>query len=395
MGQVVRGTDAFGLIFDNLLGLDLPTMRGLTNLYALLYERLIISDSWTLTNAAFQAMLKQRDGVELLRAGVVVPVRRDKFESFGEFLTSARTAEKPMHGLCATDDFAAFLDQEVPVPLTFALKEVGAAYTAMAERVLAEDVLLRFGVSAVSAATVARLLQEAKANSVDWKTNTWVRDCVCPQLSEEDALLVMEIARAPYALNIPANVLHSGIAGPDGFRGDQILAALKGGQRTLGAVGAAPAGAMIEAAFRARMGSALINWLLSSQVLQELTASDLGYARGTSTRQEYLTALTVFLAAPQQSAWDVLVRKLEAYLHTAALEVFNAWRRSDRLKTDPPDGEIVVEGATMIRILRPDRPVELSGVVEAVVPGTVLEVEPVQVIGRTVSIPVREEQEAR
>ncbi len=393
MEQLARGTDAFGLIFDNLLGFDLLTLRRLTNLYALLYERLLTSDSWLVTNVALQALLQERDGVELLRGGIVAPVRRDKFGSFAAFLTDARASARPMHGLCASDDFAALLDREVRDPLTFSLREVGAAYVAMAERVLDEAVLVSLGVAETSAAIVAHLLREAKAAGVDWKTNTWIKDRVCPQLPEGDAALVMEAARAPYGLNLPANVLHSGIAGPEGFRGDLILAALKGETRMLAGVGATQADAVVDAAFQARVGDALVNWLLSSSVLEELTAEDLARARSTSNRDEYLTGLTVFLSSPDQINWDHLVTALERYLRAAAQEVFDAWRRSGRLHTDPPDGQIIVEGATTIRIVRPDRPVELSGVRGATTVGTTLEVEPVQVIGRTLAVPLAPREE--
>ncbi len=386
MAQLVSGVDAFGLIFDNLLGFDERTMRRLTALYALLYARLLISDSWTMTNRSFQAMLLQWDGVELLRGGIVVPVRRDTVGSFADFLVQVRA--KQMHGLCAIDDFAAFLDRESRTVFTFSMKNIGAAYTAMAERVLAEEVLTRFGVSEASAAAVARLLGEAKAAGVDWRTNTWVKDLVCPQLPPVDAELVMEIARAPYSLNLPTNVLHSGIAGPEGFRGDKILAALRGETRTVASVGVAQAATAIEAAFHARVGDALVNWLLSNAVLEEMTAEDLARARGTSHRSDYLAALTQFLAVPNQTTWDFLVKILAQYLRAAAEEVFGAWRRSGRIQVDPPDGQIVVEGATTIRIVRPDRPVELSGISSDEKPAeTTLEVEPVQVVGKTLIVP--------
>lgn len=396
MENIAHGTDAFGLIFDDLLRFDLRTTRRLTNLYALLYRSLMISDSWAFSNPAFQAMLTDRDGIELLRGGVIVPVRRDKFGSFAEFLTAQRAAPKPIAGLCATPEFAELLDRESPRVITFPLAKIGAAYTAMAERVLSEEILVRLGVSEASAATVAQMLVKAKKENVDWRNNTWIYKVVLPQLSEGDRDRVMEVARAPYALNLPTNILRSGIVGPDGFRGDQILAALQGQQRTVASVGAVPAGHVVDLAFHAGVGDALVNWLLSNEVLEELTAEDLALARSTSNRLLYLAELTAFLASPDQATWQGLVVALEKYLQVAAQEIFDAWRRTGRMQVDPVDGQIVVEGSTVIRIVRPDRPVELSGVAaQGVEPQeTRLEVQPMQVIGRTLVVPAGSGEEA-
>lgn len=355
------------------------------NLYALLYETLIVNDSWLLTNAALQEILSARDGVELLRSRVIIPARRDTAATFAEVHAQARA--KNMYGLTATDAFTGFLDVAVPAPIIFSMKEVAAAYVAMSGRVLERDVLIRLGVPEADAEKAVRIIADAVAKGVPTTTNTFVKDVICPQLDAAAAGLVMEAARAPYALNLPANVLKSGIVGPEGFRGDAILAVLRGGVREVGTLGVVPGSSLADGAFRATVGDALVNWLLGPEVLERLTAEELAAARGSSHRGVYLAALQIFLGAPSQVAWDALAGSLGKYLRTAADDVFRMWMRAGKIGVGPMEGELVVEGAQTIRIRTPGTPVELSGIAGAT-PDAVLEVEPVKVLGKTLAVPV-------
>ena len=62
---------AYGLIFDNLLALSAQETRRLINLYALLYQGLVVSDSWMLTNQGLQDVLSSPDGSLLISEGII------------------------------------------------------------------------------------------------------------------------------------------------------------------------------------------------------------------------------------------------------------------------------------------------------------------------------------
>lgn len=377
------GRDAFGLVFDNLLQHDARQTRKDLMLYALLNGAVLCPDSWFMTNGALQSVLMAPDGVTLLR-DVLVPVRRDSVDSF-KLLHEQVTAKK-MFGLCATDEFVGFLDREAVRIAPFALSEVGASYKRMSRACLAPETLIALGVSEASAITVDRLVQEAGDRA---DTNTFVKDDVCPHLAEADRELTMQIARAPYGLNLPT-LLGSGIAGPLDYRGHEILAALKQKERTTATLNVTGAGRSLGEAFHASLGDAAVNWLFSDGVLEQMTAEDLVSARATSDRSIYLDRLADFLAKPEASNWSALVAAMTAYLQKAANEVMDRWLKSGRFGNEPGEGQITIEGANTLKIITPSKPVELSGVASATVERT-LSVSSMQVVGRTLSVPVREE----
>lgn len=393
----LQNVSAMGLIYDNLdsqgnhlqaEGKDFETTKGLTALYALLYDDIAISDSWLLTNAPFQRMLSTRDGIELITQGIITPLRRDTAQSYADFF--AQCQAKKMHGLSATPEYVAALDAE-PVrnrTRTFELKQVVANYTAMSQQVLSPSVLLSFGISEQANEIIQKRIQQAKDSDEQWHTNTFVKDVLCPLISEHEAALLMELARAPYSLNLPS-VLGIGVIGRDDFRGDQILAALSSNPKNVGSIDIKKS--VAEAAYNNSIDNPLIKWLLSDEILQDLTAEELVICRSPEERNTYLDKLQRFLALSSKEAWDELVTELTVYLRKAAEDLFRYRAQKNKHITEPTEGVIVVEGSTSIRLQRPGKPVDLTGVsLPSKAPNDLIvtvQEAALSVIGKTVTLP--------
>lgn len=365
---------AYGLIFDNLLDLTLVELTRLFNLYALLYEGIVCSDSWIVTNGALQQILSRQTGHLLVQNGVIVFARRNSVTSFADFLELARG--RKMHGLTASDQFVASLDAMRPGIIEFSLEQVGAAYRRFASQVLEPEFLHRLGVSEPAAEQVQWIIRTEAQMGVDVHTNTFIKDVVCPQLREKaDADLVMEAARAPYGLNLP-NVLGTGMVGPRGFRGDMVLAALRGQARSVGAVDIGSSDAIWATTF----SDPMVSWLVNEQ-LGDLTPEELILARSGSRRQDYLTALGHYMTLPGPQHWQELTIKLEAYLREAGTAVFKQ-RSAQGATADPTVGEVECSGEAASVRLVPNSgtdPVRLN-LLEAGTGG-------VQVVGRTYEVP--------
>jgi len=349
-------------------------LRRELNLYALLYESLLVSDSWLMTNAALQHILLGAGGEELLASGVLRPVRRDTEDSMASFFAGqmARPADQRMHGLCATDHFAAFVDQHSEDPdLTFSMDAVRSGYGEMSRRVLSPEVMTSFGVSDAGAELVDHMCREAGEGA---NTNTFVKDVVCPELLVVDAEYVMELARAPYSLNLPS-VLGTGIIGPEGFRGDQIMAALRGEDVQSG--GSVSIGD--EGDFRAVITDPQVAWLFGD-VLETLTVEEILAARSAFGRRTYLHSLQNYLASPSKLVWTNLSILLESFLREAAQKIFERRVRQGFITEDPADEWVDIEAGDAVRIALPRDPVAMS----ALAPG-----EKVQVVGRTYQVPTQ------
>lgn len=372
----------FGLIFDNLLGFSTQELRRLINLYALLYDRMLVSDSWTLTNAALKENLESRSGVELLRSGIIVPVRRDTMDSFAAFLVNAR--EKKMHGLIATDKYAALLDREARSE-KFVMKVVADSYRQMSEAVLREETLVSLGISEESAALVRHLITEARVRGEATDTNSFLKDSVEPRLAQNERPRFWEIARAPYSLNLPA-VLGSGIIGPKDFRGDQILAALYGGRKRSNIIVEAAGTSVSTGTLVYVETDPLACWILSEEVLKSITPEELAAARDTENRLEYLVALDAEVSGHTVETWNAYIAAFQKYFRTAGETVFRMRVHSDALETEPgEDASVEVESDGAIHIKPPSEHVLITAMPEE--KKIITADHHIQVIGREVSIP--------
>lgn len=388
---------AMGLIYDNLdgkgnhlqaVGKDFEETKRLTALYALLYDNVAVSDSWLLTNAPLQRMLSTRDGIELVKQGIITPLRRDSAASYAELF--AQVQANKMHSLSATPEYVATLDTD-PVlekTRTFDLKQVAANYAAMSKEVLSPAVLASFGISEPSNELIQKRIQQAKDNGEKWNTNTFVKDFLCPLLGENEAALLMELARAPYNLNLPS-VLGMGVIGRDDFRGDQIMAALSGNTKNVGSIDIKKS--VAGAAYSNSIDNPLIKWLLSDEILQDLTAEELVVCRSPEERKTYLAKLQGFLSLSSKQGWDELIAELTLYLGKAAEDLFKYRAQKNKDITEPTDGAILVEGSTSIRLQRPGKPVELTGISlpsksvdDLIVP---VRETALSIIGKTVTLP--------
>lgn len=322
---------AYGLIFDNLLGLSAQEIRRLVNLYALLYQGLVVSDSWMLTNQGLQEVLSTADGHLLIREGIITTARRTSTSSLTDFL--AQATKKRMHGVVATPEFTQRIDAIGAQDLSFDLAEVGPAYQAMAAQVLKPEFLISFGMSEEGIRMAEREYGNGRQAGVDVNTNTFVKDTVCPLLSQNDAELLMEAVRAPYSLNLP-NVLGTGIVGPQGFRGDRILAALRGQTVPVGNVDLGEVGT-----WSTTLRDPMVGWLLNEE-LSHLTVEELVIVRSTSRRDDYLRALNMFMQVPTDGNWRTLEARLDGYLRKAGHDVFQSRQR----KIDPLGSEVALTG---------------------------------------------------
>jgi hypothetical protein len=383
-----KNVSAMGLIYDNLLNYDVEQTKRLTALYALIYDSIAISDSWLLTNPSVQAMLSTRDGVELVTQGIIKPLRRNSVGSYDEF--HAQAASKKMHGLCATPGYIALLDSPAVAGHTdtFNFKQVAANYTSMSQEVLEPTVLAGFGISDEANAKIQARIRLAKTNGEMWNTNSFVKDVLCPLVEEKEAVLLMELARAPYNLNLPS-VLGLGVVGPDDFSGDKVLAALGGNTTKVGSVDIKKS--VAEAAFSNSISNPLITWLLSDGILQSLTSEELVICRSPEERRTYLEKLQIYLTSSSKEAWDQLILDLTKYLTKAAEDLFRYRAHKNNEIIEPAEGLITVEGSNSIRLHRPGKPVALTGVTFPTKSpeDLVLRVEDavLSVIGRTINIP--------
>lgn len=360
------GTDGFALIFDNLLGYEPVELKRLLNLYALLYDRLLVSDSWIMTNGSLQTALQEHTGVELLRGGVVVPVRRDTVQSWRDFFEQCQ--KKNMHGLCATDPYVSFLDSVVPQPQTFSMTTVAASYGFMTGRVLEPDILMSIGISEQSALLVQKILKEGKDAGKDTNNNTFLKEQIQPQLPTHEQELFWLAARSPYQLNLP-QVLGSGIVGPKGFQGDKILAALKAHTRGVGEVQILPVNeAPLASAESGVMSSTITNplicWLFSPAVLEKITPEELAAARSTSEREVYIRALDAEVQQHNPNHWAAYFSAFEKYFTDAATIVFQMWVATGKLGMDPMPGAVLVTSDGAIHIQPPEGHVLMTGVAE-------------------------------
>lgn len=384
-----REVAAMGLVYDNLLGHNVDRTKRDTALYGILYGELIVSDSWMMSNEALQKMISARDGLELIQHEIVRPVRRSIAATFAEVYNQIKAAN--MYGLCAKPDYLAMLDTPAVTDKTrtYEFPAVRENYIRLSEQVLRPDVLASFGISAASNDLIQKGIQQAKDAGRKWHTNSFVKDYLCPLLSEADADLLMELSRAPYSLNLPS-VLDIGIVGPDNFKGDRVLAALKANTKTVGSIDVREQ--VAGAAFRQNIDNPLVRWLLDDETLTGMSAEELVICRSPAERQTYLEKLQIFLNLPNKEAWDALMTELNLYLSKAAEDLFRHRKRSNRLVLEEEEGGVVVEGANSIRLTRPGDTVVLTGV-----PGggggkandTVKNAQntAVRIIGKTFSLP--------
>jgi hypothetical protein len=387
MQRLATGQEAYGLILDDLLGYDTRTLKILVHLYGLLYESIMSNDSWLMTNKALQALLRDPGGSQLLTNNIIVPLRRDTAGSFVEFRTQC--IQKKMANVCATEDMARFLDAHAK-PRVFQLSEVTQAYEQMSRAIFEPKVLTALGLSSDAAARVHSVITDARKHGVVTDTNSFMYQQVRPLLSFREQALFMEIARAPYSLNIP-HLIGSGMIGPQGFRGDVILSTLRESEKKVGAIHVVAADGSVQVPFMAHMDDPYIHWLFSQETLATMTAEQLLAARSTENRKEYLSKQALFLENPSAENWQKLIPAMTAYFQKAAQEVFRIWHR-DRYSVDAADGAVVVEGTDTIRIIT-SNPVHVRGLDggDVIQPFDYLSVEKMQVVASTYSLPGRME----
>ena len=323
-------TLAFGTIFDNLLGLDARTLRVRTVLYALLYDGITVSDSWLLTNPGLHDLLSQPDGVELLRAGVIIPMLRSDMPKLD--IRRQHHADKPgsLHGFVDNPALAALIDQNGQA-LYYEPKEVSGNYRRLSDRLMQHDALTANGLSEESVAKVINRFADAAAKGEATNTNTFVKDSVCPLLEASQADKLMELARAPYSLALPT-LYGQGIVAPAEFRGHEIMRALFGGGRQVGQL---LLNEGLDGEYKLVVNDRLVSWLLSPQTLVSITAGELTQLRDHFERQEAQLALAAYLAVPSEQNWQLLAISLEKFLKGAANQLFQSRLRQNQIDGDP------------------------------------------------------------
>lgn len=376
------GREAYGVIFDNLLPIPANTLSTMVNLYAILYETVLSNDSFLFTNSRLQKILMTANGEVLLKNEIVVPLRRDTFDSFQSL---AKNSMQKIAEYCANEDFVSFLEKNAR-PRVFSMKQVGDNYHAMSERILEPEVLASFGITRASVDVILQAISAGSKKAYHEAPNSFVYEQIKPLLPKTDGDKLMELVRAPYSLNLPS-VLKTGIVGPEGFKGDQILAALRGKKKKTTSLGIAEANQKINSLYRKQIHDPLANWLLSKEVLESLSAEELLHIRSASSRDDYLDRLSSFLLMPTALNWELLAKKLLEYLHSAANELFNQRSRKNQIKKDPVGKPSEIEGCDALRIIG-GQPVELRGLDAENKPDlSQLEIQPLQVIGNTFNIP--------
>lgn len=379
---------AFGLIFDNLLNLDLRTTRVRTALYAILYDALAVSDSWLLTNAPLQQMLLAPDGVELLKAGIITPMLRTDMPKLNTRAQVHRDKPGSLHGFNDNPELIQLVDNYC-VPRFYEPKDVGANYRRLADRLMQPDALSSNGLSERSVGIIVGRFALALANKEATGTNTFVKDDVCPLLGDESqAAILMDLARAPYSLNLPS-LYGQGIVAPENFRGHDILRALFNQGRQVGEllVGAAT----VSGDFKRNISDRLVGWLLSAETLESLTAAELAMIRSHPDRVAAQVALSSYLASPNAENWVSLADAMERYLKAASNDLFNQRVRQEQVKADPKNSDLTaLEGGDHLVTVGNDQsqPMQLADLPQAPTaePNTA-EAIAVQIVGRSGLLP--------
>lgn len=255
----------------------------------------------------------------------------------------------------------------------------------MTNRVLEEPVLLQLGMSPASSALIQKLLQQARSTGVDTNNNTFLKETIEPNLPTEERDTFWSIARAPYSLNLPS-VLHTGIVGQKDFRGDKILEALNQMSHGVGDIQVYTPDTSLPPTEKmtAEITNALVCWLFSSNVLENMTPEELAAARSTSERELYLTALDGEVSEHTPESWNSYITAFEKYFSDAASTVFEMWMRENKLDVEPIPGAVLVTSDGAIHIRPPEGYVLMSGVSEKL---TVETAKCVVVVGREITVP--------
>lgn len=383
---------AFGTIFDNLLGLDARTLRVRTVLYALLYDGIVVSDSWLLTNAGLHDLLGQADGVELLRGGIIIPMLRSDMPQLS--LRRQHHADRPglLHGFINDPHISTLVDTNSlrggQGPLLYDPKEVGANYRRLSDRLMQYDALAANGLYEESVSKVTHRFAQAAIKSENTNTNTFVKDEVCPLLAPDQAAKLMELVRAPYSLALPT-LYGQGVVAPAEFRGHEILRAILGDGRAIGQVMINEGNlGDLTGSYKLTVNDRLASWLVNPQTLETITAAELLMLRDHMDRQEAQLALTAYLAVPSQQNWELLASALEKFLKGASNELFNSRLRQNQIDGDPATSDqLEVKGSPHHVVVGSDQqaPMELADM--PTTPKSTEQSEPVQIIGRSAMLP--------
>lgn len=376
-------TLAFGTIFDNLLGLNARTLRARTVLYALLYDGITVSDSWLLTNTGLHDLLEQPDGVELLRAGVIIPMFRADMPKLD--IRRQFHVDKPgsLHGFIDKPHFAALIDQNAQ-PLYYDLKEVSGNYRRLSDRLMQHDALAANGLNEESVAKVIGRFAQAAASGERTDNNTFVKDVVCPLLEASQAAKLMDLARAPYSLALPT-LYGQGIVAPPEFRGHEIMQSLFGGTRQVGQL---LLNEGLDGEYKLTINDRLASWLLSPETLVSITASELAQLRDHVERQEAQLALAAYLAVPSEQNWQLLAIPLEKFLKGAANQLFQSRLRQNQIDGDPSTSDqLEIKGQPHHVVVGADQnaPMELADMPSQ--PKSNEEPESVKIVGRSAMLP--------
>ena len=376
---------ASALIFDNLLGLTAEQLRVQTALYAIVYDSLTVSDSWLLTNKSLQDMLLLPDGVELLRAGIIKPMLNEEV-SLGQRHQQFLNNPALIHGFSENPALVKLIEEQVTDPLFYNGAQVGANYQRLWSLLMNEAMMSKLGMTEQAIRIVLETFAIGQAAGQITSTNTFVKDKVFPlvevAVSGAQAELLMEIARAPYALNLPT-LYNFGVVAPSSFRGHEILRKLNLQGRETGEL--AIGQQLSVGQFQVTIHNRLVSWLLSAPTLASLTPQELAAIRGSSKRPYFQQTLGHYLKTPSQSNWTLLSAGLESYLTDASQELFNSRRRRDEIKGDPTTADQVsVEGSThQVKVDSGDgRPLSLSDL-----PSASSNEQDIQIVGRSNVLP--------
>lgn len=359
----LNGKDQFGSFLDNLLELPPQKLLFYLNLYALFSRRIIVSDSWSLTCWALQDLLAGRTASELVREGILVLALRDKFSTYREFVANEERNGFPIkQSRKPTNQQISLFDASKIIPFPGA--KVGATYRKASDILENPADLIRLGVSQQSAELTSKIIREARARGEDTGTNTFLYDCVRPQLPDADANLIIGVngtgvARAIYRTVLPAT-LGIGIATPSGLNDDSVLRVILGEQVETGTLlfdGS-------ESDFQASIADPLLAWLLTPSTLENLAPEHLVMARGQESFTAFLQAREVFFLSPNTETWQSLILALEKYGKDAAHAIFESVKEEQGRyidETDVVETSGKAEKITLESTASSAHPLELSG----------------------------------
>ncbi|OGF21185.1 hypothetical protein A2316_03430 [Candidatus Falkowbacteria bacterium RIFOXYB2_FULL_38_15] len=349
--RMSSGRDQYGVFFDNLFNFGRRELLYYTSFYAFCSRRLVIPDSWGVTNILFQELVKEPQFRRLMQEGIVVFALRDSFHNFSDLMRveENKGPERWLHGSNFDYQAAGIFDETIRLHvIPYSISQMGASYRAISDSIFENpEAMARVRFSEQGADIIQREYVAGKAAGTCYQ-NTFLygvaMSLVQAGLTQDADLLMGEtrgVGRSFYRVN-GARVIGAGMALPRGVRDGEILqvALYDGMSSRHGFFG--PQLGVEEAMFEAAIENPELNALLGA--LPDLPADAIIAARSSENFDSFLKAQDDFYGDPNKDTWASVIATFEAYGATAAENIKKLLLQSRIIPPTPQEGQIKLLG---------------------------------------------------